>query len=265
MPRWYGFHYDECQNVQLHVFCDASEIAYGAVAYFRTVTHGRVNVSFVISKTRLAPIKTLTIPRLELQAAVVTTWLKSKILEEIDFEVDETHLWSDSKIVLHYISNTHRRFSVYVSHRVAEIVSNSDVKEWHHIPGAMNVADDCTRGIEIRDLTPECRWISGPKFLWLPSEQWPSNEAVPEIGESELELKASVFTTSSTPVMNLVEWEKYSCWRRLVRLYAWWMRYKFKLRCQARNRSPPPERQTKVLNADDLTEATLALCQLAQI
>ena len=265
VPRWYGFHYDECQNVQLHVFCDASEIAYGAVAYFPTVIHGHVNVSFVISKTRLAPIKTLTIPRLELQAAVVATRLKSKILEEIDFEVDETHLWSDSKIVLHYISNAHRRFSVYVSHRVAEIVSNSDIKEWHHIPGAMNVADDCTRGIEIRDLTPECRWISGPKFLSLPSEQWPSNEAVPEIDESELELKASVFTTSSTPVMNLVEWEKYSCWRRLVRLYAWWMRYKFKLRCQVRNRSPPPERQTKVLNADDLTEATLALCQLAQI
>ena len=84
----------------------------------------------------------------------------------------------------------------------------------------MNVADDCTRGIEIRELTPECQWISGPKFLSLPSEQWPSNEAVPEIDESELELKASVFTTSSTPVMNLVEWEKYSCWRRLVRLYA---------------------------------------------
>ena len=92
VPRWYGFHYDECQNVQLHVFCDASEIAYGAVAYFRTVIHGRVNVSFVISKTRLAPIKTLTIPHLELQAAVVATRLKSKILEEIDFEVDETSL-----------------------------------------------------------------------------------------------------------------------------------------------------------------------------
>ena len=90
IPRWYGFHRDECQNVQLHVFCDASEIAYGAVAYFCTVTCGHVNVSFAISKTRLAPIKALTIPRLELQAAVVATRLKSKILEEIDFTVDET-------------------------------------------------------------------------------------------------------------------------------------------------------------------------------
>ena len=156
IPRWYGFHCDECQNVQLHLFCDASEIAYGAVAYFRTVTCGHVNVSFIISKTRLAPIKTLTIPHLELQAAVVATRLKSKILEEINFEVDETHFWSDSKIVLHYLSNTQRRFSTFVSHRVAEIVSNSDVKECHHISGTMNAADDCMRGKEIHKLTPQC-------------------------------------------------------------------------------------------------------------
>lgn len=63
------FHHNESQNVQLHVFCDAFEVAYGAVAYFRTVTNGRVSVGYIISKTRLAPIKTLTILRLELQAA----------------------------------------------------------------------------------------------------------------------------------------------------------------------------------------------------
>ena len=83
-------------------------------------------MSFVISKTRLAPIKTLTIPRLELQAAVAAARMKTKILAEIDFEVDETHFWSDSKIVLHYLRDTQRRFTVYVSHRVAEIASKSD-------------------------------------------------------------------------------------------------------------------------------------------
>ena len=97
IPRWYGFHRNECQNVQLHMFCDASEIAYEAVAYFRTVTRGCINVSFVISKTRLAPIKGLTVPRLELQAAVMASRLKSKIFEEIDLEIDETNFWSDSK------------------------------------------------------------------------------------------------------------------------------------------------------------------------
>ena len=112
--------------MQLHVFCDASEIAYGAVAYFRTVTRGCINVTFVVSKTRLAQIKGLTVPRLELQAAVMASKLKSKIFEEIDLEIDETYFWSDSKIVLHYLSNTQRRFSTYVSHRVAEIVSNCE-------------------------------------------------------------------------------------------------------------------------------------------
>ena len=109
VPRWYGFHRDECQDVQLHVFCDATEMAYGAVAYFRLISYGHVNVSFIVSKTRLAPIRTLTIPRLELQAAVIAVRLKSKMLTEVDFEVDDIYLWSDSEIVLHYIRNTHRR------------------------------------------------------------------------------------------------------------------------------------------------------------
>lgn len=176
IPRWYGIHHDECQNVQLHVFSDASEIVYGAVAFFRTVTRGFINASFVISKTRLAPIKALTVPRLEIQAAVMASRPKSKIFEEIDLEIDETHFWSDSKIVLHYLSNAQRRFNTYVSHRVAEIVSNSDVKEWHHIPGKMNGTDDCTRGKEIQELTPQCRWITGPEFLMLPEAEWPSTK-----------------------------------------------------------------------------------------
>ena len=169
------------------MLCDASEIAYGAFAYFRTVTRGQVNVSFVMSKIRLAPIKTLTIPRLELQAAVVAARLKTKILEEIDLKVNETYFWSDSKIVLHYLGNAQRRFSVYVSHRVAEITSKSDINEWHHIPGTMNVADDCTRGKEIHELTPKCRWISGPQFLTLPEEEWPSFKDGLQVNESELE------------------------------------------------------------------------------
>lgn len=76
------------------MFCDASEIGYGAVAYFRTISHGRVSVSFIVSKTILPPIKTLTTPRLELQAAVIAIRLKSKILTEIDFDVDVMYLWS---------------------------------------------------------------------------------------------------------------------------------------------------------------------------
>ena len=79
-------------------FCDASEMAYGAVTYFWTISHGHVNVSFIMSKTRLAPNKTLTIPQLELQAVVIAVRLKSKILTKVDFKVDDIYLWSDSEL-----------------------------------------------------------------------------------------------------------------------------------------------------------------------
>ena len=79
-------------------------------------------------------------------------------------------------------------------------------------------------------------------------------------------VKASVLTTSATPGVRMFPWERYSSCTKLVRVYAWWMRYMFKLRCKVKKQCPPSERQGKILCADhDLKEASLALCQLAQI
>ena len=152
-----------------------------------------------------------------------------------------------------------------MSHRVAEIVSNLDVKEWHHIPGKMNVTDDCTKGKEIQEWTPYCRWIIGPEFLMLHEAEWPSTKEVPVIDETELEIKGSVLAGVTTPSIDMVQWEKYSSWRKLHRLYAWWMRYKCVLRCKAKKISPLPERQAMVLSAAALEEASMALCKQAQV
>lgn len=117
------------------------------------------------------------------------------------------------------------------------------------------------------DLTTECRWINGPKFLILTEDQWPRSERAPDFddGARELEVKASVLTTSATPSLSMVAWERYSSWRKMVRVYSWWMRYKFKLECKVKKQCPPSGRQGKILCANDLTEASLALYQLAQI
>ncbi|XP_022799869.1 uncharacterized protein LOC111337772 [Stylophora pistillata] len=152
-----------------------------------------------------------------------------------------------------------------MSHRVAEIVSKSDVKEWHHILGKMNVADDCTRGKDIQELSPKCRWISGPEFLMLPEAEWPSTKEVPIVDETELEIKGSVLAVSTTSSINMVKWKKYSSWRKLCRQYAWWMMYKYVLSCKIKKMNPSPERQTMCLSAADLEEASLALCKQAQI
>ena len=129
----------------------------------------------------------------------------------------------------------------------------------------MNVADDCTRGKEIQELTPQCRWITGPEFLMLPEAEWPSTNEEPVINEEELEIKGSLLAVSTSPSINMVQWEKYSSWRDLCRQNAWWMRYKCILRCKAKKIDPPPERQTMVLSTADLEEASMALCKQAQV
>ena len=86
VPRWFGFHSSLTNEIELHIYCDASEIAYGAVAYLRCLEEkaNQYSVSFVLSKSGLTPMKdrTLTIPKLELRAAVLATRLKVSILEQ---------------------------------------------------------------------------------------------------------------------------------------------------------------------------------------
>ena len=112
----------------------------------------------------------------------------------------------------------------------------------------MNVADDCTRGIEIQGVTPQCRWITGPEFLMLSEGEWPGAKEVQHIDEAQLEIKGSVLAVAITPFFAMVQWKKYSSWRKLCRHYAWWMRNKCILKCKAKKIRPPPERQTMGLS-----------------
>ena len=112
--------------VQLHNFADASRRGYPAVSYLRFVDqNGVIHCSFVMGKTRNAPIKEWTIPRLELQAAVLAARLSKTILRELDLPVCQTFFWSDSMTSLQYIKNETRRFQTFVANRVAEIHETS--------------------------------------------------------------------------------------------------------------------------------------------
>ena len=133
------------ERKELHIFVDASEHAFGAVIYLRTLyDNGDVSCVMVMSKSRLAPLKTLTIPRLELQAAVLGIRVKNTIMNEIDTDIDRITFWSDTMLTLQYINNETKRFRVFVSNRVAEIRKYSDVSQWRHVPGNENPADDIT-------------------------------------------------------------------------------------------------------------------------
>ena len=133
---------------QLHHFSDASEKAYGVVSYLRSQDRdGRTYSYIVMAKSRLAPLKTLTIPRLELQAATLATRQDALLRQELDVELESSQFWTDTTIVLQYIFNQERRFHTFVANRVAEIRGKSEVEQWHHVSTKDNPADDASRGV----------------------------------------------------------------------------------------------------------------------
>ena len=104
VTRWFGFHLSLTNEIELHIYCDASQIAYGAVAYLRCLEENanQYSVSFVLSKSRLTPMKdrTLTIPKFELQADVLATRLEVSVSEQLKFRLKKTYFWTDSQITL---------------------------------------------------------------------------------------------------------------------------------------------------------------------
>ena len=162
-------------EIQLHVFCDASEDAYGAVAYVRySFKNGEHACALVMAKSRLAPIKTVTLPRLELEGARCGARLARLILQELDLPIERVQYWSDSTLTLQYIKNRRHRMKSRVANRVTEICETSSPEEWTHIPGTINPADLLTRGVSDPEKLMTNRWFIGPQYLEKDEEEWPT-------------------------------------------------------------------------------------------
>jgi len=123
----------------VHHFCDASHYAYGVD------TEGQVSCHLLMSRARLAPMKAMTIPRLELTAATLAAKIDKLIRYEMEIRIDSSSFWTDSTIVLQYIYNNNKRFHTFVANRVAFIRDNSEPRQWKHIDSRLNPADDTSR------------------------------------------------------------------------------------------------------------------------
>ena len=210
-------------QVELHHFSDASEVAYGVVSYLRVIAKdGRIECTLVMAKSRLAPLKRLTLPRLELQAATLAARQNALLRKELGLDLGPPTYWTDSTIVLQYISNTTARYHTFVANRVAEIQNATNVKEWRHVPTRENPADDASRGVSASDLSGS-RWVHGPAFLKLPPEQWPSTPVIRPLDEAELEVKKAIsFSTQALdhqgPIDKLID--GITNWMQLLRTIA---------------------------------------------
>ena len=172
VPRTYSVSpQSKAQCRELCVFSDASVKAISAVAYLKVTGHkGETEVGFVLGKARLAPQPDLTIPRLELCAAVMAVELAEVISEEIDLTLDSISFYTDSKVALGYIHNQTRRFYVYVNNRVQRIRQFTTPEQWHYVPTTLNPADHGSRSVSASNLR-NTTWITGPPFLHDPSQQ----------------------------------------------------------------------------------------------
>ncbi|XP_065361898.1 uncharacterized protein LOC135955477 [Calliphora vicina] len=221
--RRFYFSFGKPTSLQLHIFVDASEEAFAAIAYWRYIGDGDICTSFIISKTKCSPLKRVTIPRLELQAAVLGTRLKQNILSEHSLVPDKCVLWSDSKTVLKWIASNHRRYKPYVAHRVAEILASTDVENWRWVSTKDNVADEATRSSNNVDFSSSSRWLNGPAFLKLPEEDWTKGEIEisKEVDEEEISQKMSLIIIND----NMVDFNRFSSLCRLKRSFAWVLRF----------------------------------------
>ena len=173
----------------------------------------------------------MTLPRLELQAAILAARLKGMITNELDLKFHKIYFWSDSSITLQYLHNRSRRFKVFVANRVAELHESSDLSQWFHVSGTDNPADDLTRGLPIHELHSNSRWLLGPDFLWKPEECWPIQSEIDTVGENDPEVKTINTLTIVNKFDNL---KRFSSWSRLLRVVAWILRWLNKVRGQAK-------------------------------
>ena len=217
--------FNEDAVVELHHFADGSEKAYGAASYLRIYDANQVRCSLVIGKARLAPIKTISIPRLELSAAVVAVRLHKFIMEELDLKVNKTVFWSDSVSTIQYIRNRTKRFKTFIANRLAIIHDVTKPTDWKYVPSDLNPADLASRGIQPNEPSKLHYWLKGPEFLNTTHHNYPEQpENLPPIDDSDCELKKSAYFISQNGLTEIIN--RHSSWTSLKMSFAWLLRYK---------------------------------------
>ncbi|XP_030763137.1 uncharacterized protein LOC115887781 [Sitophilus oryzae] len=250
----------ESSNVEFHGFSDASIKSYGACCYLKTTNHqGETNVSLVCAKSKVAPLKTISLPRLELCAAVLLARLAHRVLNSLRIKIDSFHYWTDSTIVLSWIALQPSTLNTFVANRISEIQTLTEVNQWSHVPSADNPADIISRGLEPIKLENCQLWWSGPFFLKQGKEYWPP-KVNPSSDLPEVKEQKHTFVTHKNILSDELDLcEKFSSYTKLLRVTAYCLRF-IKLLKQKGNKS----QFANFICKDELQDARIVISKIVQ-
>lgn len=252
-------------------FVDALQQAFGAVSYLRCkYEDGSVTSRLIASKSKVAPLTPITIPRLELMGAIVGLRLTQSISRVLEVPIKAATFYSDSTDVLWWIHGRGRDFRPFVANRIGEIQISTDPAQWHHVRTKENPADLCSRGSSPSELAESRLWWNGPEWLNKERSDWPKMQLAdrPKVmaemkAMKKQETEAVTYATLQTDQPKNVAtpcreansggWrldpKRYSSWTRLVRIHA-------RVRRVLQNMTKKGEKQTsKVLLPQEIREA----------
>lgn len=248
-------------TIQIHGFCDASETAYGACVYIRSTNADNVHTSALLSsKSRVAPLHNISLPRLELSGALLLAQLCDKILSTLRLAVTQVHYWTDSTIVLAWLRSTSRTWKTFVANRVSEIQETTNTRDWHHVASAENPADIISRGMTCEELLKSNLWWHGPDWLSKDVVEWPiSRDATPD---HEIPERRTVTTAVINKTVDTNMFEKFSSSTKLIRVIAYCVRFLYN--CKQSRDGQPDQRNISYLTSTELQEAQLRIVKLVQ-
>jgi len=259
---------EEARSIELHGFSDASQQAYGACIYLRSSSNAdEFKVHLIASKSRVSPVKSLSIPRLELCGALLLAQLSDKLKKCLNLQINATHYWTDSSIVIHWLRGSSRNWITFVANRVSQIQSLSSIENWHHISGKENPAEFLSRGVMPKMLLELDNWWHGPKWLQNIESEWPAStvDVLSDVPDRVSPGKTSYIITIE-PEFDI--FERYSSYEKLIRVVAFCLRFINSIKHKIKRINPDLKhnliKSISPCSNDELENAKLVLVKILQ-
>ncbi|XP_039304360.1 uncharacterized protein LOC120357592 [Solenopsis invicta] len=233
IPRWTNQSNSDL-GIELHGFADASTRAYAAVVYIRIIhTRSSFGVTLLACKSKVAPIKTVSVPRLELCAATLLARFLKNIVSTLRLSSVPVYCWSDSMITLAWIKQHPNTWKTFISNRVSEIQTSLPQAQWLFVGSKENPADCASRGISVQELKSHSLWWSGPQWLQSPSTVW-SEQPSSLRSDGNMERRSVPVYLAQRGAARWDLSEQVSSWPKLLRIMAYCLLFVHKVRQRLR-------------------------------